>query len=85
PAGAELESLWDGEWRATLLQKALERAKGQVKLKQWQIFDLYALKEWKPGEVARALGVSVGRVYLTKHRVGRLLKKAIRKLEATLL
>ncbi|HEY5911104.1 MAG TPA: sigma-70 family RNA polymerase sigma factor [Verrucomicrobiae bacterium] len=36
PAGAELESLWDGEWRATLLQKALERAKGQVKLKQWQ-------------------------------------------------
>lgn len=47
--------------------------------------DLYALKEWKPAEVARALGVNVARVYLTKHRVGTLLKQEIRKLETALL
>ena len=76
--------MWDGEWREALLQRALGRVKEQVDLKQWQIFDLYALKEWKPGEVARALGVSVGRVYLTKHRVGRLLKAQITHLERTL-
>lgn len=85
PAGVELERLWDGEWRATLLQTALERVKGQVESKQWQIFDLYALKDWKTGDVARALGVSVGRVYLTKHRVGKLLKAEVGRLEATLL
>ena len=49
------------------------------------IFDLYALKDWKTGDVARALGVSVGRVYLTKHRVGKLLKAEVGRLEATLL
>jgi DNA-directed RNA polymerase specialized sigma24 family protein len=42
------------------------------------------LKEWTPGEVARALGVSVGRVYLTKHRVSALLKKELKKLERAL-
>ncbi len=85
PTGVELEQVWDGEWRATLLERALERVKAQVDLKQWQIFDLYALKEWKPAEVARALGVNVGRVYLTKHRVGALLKKERLKLEEALL
>jgi len=82
PAGVELERLWDGEWRVTVFQAALERVKGQVEAKQWQIFDLYSLKEWRPGEVARVLGVSVGRVYLTKHRVGRLLKAEVARLEA---
>lgn len=85
PGGAELERVWDGEWRAALLERALERVKLQVDLKQWQIFDLYALKEWKPAEVARALGVNVARVYLTKHRVGALLKAEMRKLETALL
>jgi RNA polymerase sigma-70 factor (ECF subfamily) len=84
PAGMELEQLWDGEWRTTLLEKALDRVKAQLDPKQWQIFDLYTLKEWKPREVARALGVSVGRVYLTKHRVGKLLKAEVRRLEAAL-
>ncbi|HEY5911215.1 MAG TPA: sigma-70 family RNA polymerase sigma factor [Verrucomicrobiae bacterium] len=85
PAGVELEKLWDGEWRETLLQQASARVKAQVDLKRWQIFDLYVLKGWKPREVARALGVNVGWVYLTKHRVGRLLKQELRNLEATLL
>jgi len=81
PSGAELERLWDGEWRGTLLEKACERVKEQVESKQWQIFDLYVLKEWKPGEVARALGVNLGRVYLTKHRVAKLLKVEVERLE----
>jgi len=33
PTGGELEGLWDGEWRTTLLQRALERVKGQIDLK----------------------------------------------------
>ncbi len=85
PAGPELELLWDGEWGATLLERALARVKAQVDLKQWQIFDLYALKEWKPAEVARTLGVNVARVYLTKHRLGSLVKHEMRRLEDALL
>lgn len=84
PAGGDLERLWDREWTATLLQRALGKVKGQVEPGQWQIFDLYALKEWKPAEVARVLGVSVGRVYVTKHRVGARVRKELHELERTL-
>src|SRR5690349_14151869 len=69
PAGVELEQIWDQELHAALFEAATERAKRQVDSKQWQIFDLYALKNWKPREVAEALGVSLARVYLAKHRV----------------
>ena len=62
----------------------MERVKTQVDSKQWQIFDLYALKEWSVKDVAKALGVSVGRVYLTKHRISALLKKEMKRLEAKL-
>ncbi len=81
PAGIELEALWDKEWKEALMEAALARVKARVDLKQWQIFDLYVLKEWSVKEVARALGVSAGRVYLAKHRVSALVKKELKKLE----
>jgi DNA-directed RNA polymerase specialized sigma24 family protein len=55
-----------------------------VDSKQWQMFDLYALKEWPVKDVAKALGVSVGRVYLTKHRISALLKKEMKRMEPRL-
>jgi RNA polymerase sigma factor (sigma-70 family) len=80
PAGDQLEAIWDKEWETTLMETALGRVKAQLDLKQWQIFDLYALKEWPVGEVARALGVNVGRVYLAKHRVSALVKREVKRL-----
>ena len=81
PASSQLEALWDKEWRATLLEAAMARVKPQVDLKQWQIFDLYVLKEWTVKEVTKALGVGAGRIYLAKHRVSLLLKKELKRLE----
>ena len=81
PAGIELEQIWDREWHTTLLAAACERVKRQVDSKQWQIFDLYVLKEWHPREVASSLGISVARVYLAKHRVSALVKKEIKRIE----
>src|SRR6266571_1014976 len=46
PAGAQLEAIWEKEWQTTFLDTALAKVKAQVDLKQWQVFDLYALKEW---------------------------------------
>src|SRR6266446_959855 len=66
PAGAQLEAIWEKEWQTTFLDTALAKVKAQVDLKQWQVFDLYALKEWSVRDVAKALGVSAGRVYLAK-------------------
>ncbi len=81
PAGVELEAVWDKEWHRTLMDAALQTVKAQVDLKQWQIFDLYVLKEWSVKEVAKALGVGAGRVYLAKHRVSALVKRELKKLE----
>jgi RNA polymerase sigma-70 factor (ECF subfamily) len=83
PAGAELENLWDREWQTTLWDAALAKVKAQCDLKQCQVFDLYVLKEWSVREATKALGVSAGRVYLTKHRVSALVKKELKRLDRT--
>jgi hypothetical protein len=39
------------------------------------------LKKWPARKVAQTLKVSVGRVYLARHRVSRLIKKEVELLE----
>jgi RNA polymerase sigma-70 factor (ECF subfamily) len=82
PNGPELEAVWDEEWEKNLMGAALARAKRQVNLKQYQIFDAYVVKEWPVAKVKKTLGVSATQVYLAKHRVGSLVKKELRRLEA---
>jgi RNA polymerase sigma-70 factor (ECF subfamily) len=77
PATFDLEAIWDAEWERGLLNAALERVKRQVSLEHFQIFDLYCLENWPVQKVAQTLGVSAAKVYLAKHRVGRLLKREI--------
>jgi hypothetical protein len=42
---------------------------------------LCALQQWPPREVARVLRVSVAQVYLAKHRIARLFKAELKRLE----
>jgi len=83
PAGLDLEKTWNEEWEKNLLTAAMERLKRQVDPAQLQLFDLYCLEQWPAQKVARTLGVSLGRVYLAKHRIGRLLKKQVQLLRRT--
>ena len=80
PRGFDLEAVWDEEFELNLLEVAMERAKLKVDPKDYQIFDLYGLKEWPAAKVAETLGVTRARVYLAKHRVGALIKKALKNL-----
>jgi RNA polymerase sigma factor (sigma-70 family) len=81
PAGDAGEAVWEEEWQANLLKAALEIIKRRVKEEHYQIFDLYVLQQWPVRDVARALGVSVGLVYLVKYRISAQLKKEVRRLE----
>jgi RNA polymerase sigma factor (sigma-70 family) len=81
PAGLDLEAIWESEWRQNLLHAAVDRIRQRVDARQFQIFDLHVLREWPVSKVARALGISAGRVYLAKHRIGGLLKKEIQRIE----
>ena len=81
PAVPEFGSEWDAAWEKNLLVRALEKVRANLDERQFQIFDLYAVKDWPTADVARTLGISVARVYLTKHRVSLLLKKEVQRLE----
>ena len=81
PAGAPLEAIWEAEWQKNLVDAAIRKVKGRVPIEQYQMFDFYVLKRWPVSKVARTLRVSVGRVYLAKHRVSRLIKKEVELLE----
>ena len=81
PAGFDLEVVWEEEWGKNLAEAAIARVKRQVKARQFQMFDLYVLKQWPVKEVARALDVSIGQVYVNKHRISGLIKKEMRQLE----
>jgi len=81
PAGEAVESVWEEEWQANLLKAALETIKRSVREEHYQIFDLYVLRQTPVRDVARALGVNVGLVYLVKYRISARLKKEVRRLE----
>jgi len=81
PAGFDLESIWDEEWKKNLLRAALERVRRRIDPEQFQIFDLHCVEQWPVSKVTSTLGVSAARVYLVKHRVGGLLKKELSRLE----
>ena len=49
----------------------------------WEAFRLTALESLSGAEAARRLGATVAAVFVSKHRVQKLLKEEIRRLEAS--
>jgi len=85
PAGFDLQSVWEQEWERNLWEAAITRVKKEVNAKQFQMFDLYTIKEKSAPEVARQLNVPVAQVYLAKHRISSLLKKELTRLRNQIL
>jgi RNA polymerase sigma-70 factor (ECF subfamily) len=85
PVGSRLEKLWEEEWETNLMEAAIERIRRKVDPEQYQIFDLYVLKQWPVSKVARTLKVNPGKVYLIKHRINRLIKREISRLQMKLI
>lgn len=81
PALNQLDAMWESEWQRNLLEAALEKVKAKVSARQFLIFDLFALKQVPMGKITASLDVNAAQVYLAKHRVGRLLKEELRRLE----
>jgi RNA polymerase sigma factor (sigma-70 family) len=81
PASEYLNALWDAEWEKNLLDAAIDKVRRRLDPQKYQIFDFYVNKEWSPDEVAKAFGISLGQVYLAKHRVTEMLAEEVKKLE----
>ena len=80
PAGQVVDEIWDEEWARNVADAAIAEVKQRVGAKQFQMFDLYALKAWPVRDVAKTLHVSIAQVYLAKHRVTRLIRQETEKL-----
>jgi RNA polymerase sigma factor (sigma-70 family) len=82
PAGNALDALWEAEWQQTLLDAAVARVKRRVEPESYQLFDFYVNKDWPAEKVASNFNVSVGQVYMAKHRVSGMLKAEVARLES---
>jgi RNA polymerase sigma factor (sigma-70 family) len=86
PDGQEvgLEGLCDAEWIERLKEQAFKQLQFEVKAEHYQVFHLLLIEQKSPVEVARMLGRNTAQIYLIRHRVGRTLKKIVRRLEQKL-
>jgi len=81
PNSADLDQAWNEEWRATAMEKAIVQVKKRVQAKHFQIFDLLVVQAWPMKRVTTALSCSVTQAYLAKHRVRKILKKELERLD----
>ena len=81
--GAQMDAAWEEAWRSNLLQTALERLQLKVSPEHFQVFHLNVVSGVSGPEVVRTLGVSIAQVYVVRHRLTRLLKQEVAKLQAT--
>jgi RNA polymerase sigma factor (sigma-70 family) len=75
--GHDLDDVWESEWREHLLDRALRRVQEIVSARNIQIFQLSTVQGWSTERIAAALCVSRARIYLARHRVGRMVKREI--------
>jgi len=80
PVTADSQAAWDEEWERNLVEAAIEKVKAKVDPKQYQIFDLYVVKCWPVLRLSRILGVNPATVYLTKHRISKLINEEVNRL-----
>jgi RNA polymerase sigma-70 factor (ECF subfamily) len=81
PAAAQIDQIWEAEWRQNLLAAAMDNVKRRIDPQKYQIFDFYVNKEWSPEKVAQSFGISIDQVYLAKHRITEALKIEVERLE----
>lgn len=85
PASEEFESEWDTRWEENLLKVALDRTKRRVSPGSYRIYDCCVHQELAAGRVARLLRVNVAKVYLARHRVGRVVREELLRLRREIL
>jgi RNA polymerase sigma factor (sigma-70 family) len=82
PSENSLETIWESEWKEHIFGIAVSEVRREVSARQFQVFDLYVLKNWSVADVIQTLGVTRTSIYLAKHRVSALLKKKIDRLRS---
>ena len=83
PSANALEEIWDEEWTKNILDVAMEQVRRRANPEHYQIFHLHTIKGLSVRNVAKLTGASVPKVYVTCHRIGKLVKEEVQRLEQT--
>lgn len=81
-ARVDLRRRFEETFDRELMDIAIHRVRSRVSQPTWDAFRLTALEGLSGAEAAGRLGSSVASVFVSKHRVQKLLKEEIRRLEA---
>jgi RNA polymerase sigma-70 factor (ECF subfamily) len=82
-ARADLKRRFDETFDRELMEMAIARVQRRVTPPTWEAFRLTALEGLSGAEASQRLTSTVASVFVSKHRVQKLLKEEIRRLEAS--
>jgi RNA polymerase sigma factor (sigma-70 family) len=74
------QELWEQEWKDNLVNVAIERVRKQITTRAFQIYSYCVLQDHGAQKAASVLKISLPAVYLTTHKVNRMLRKEIKKM-----
>jgi len=74
------ELIWEDEWEKNLVDAALERIKATVRPEHYQIFYLHGIQNMPARDIGRLVGASAAKVYVVHHRIARLVKREVERL-----
>jgi RNA polymerase sigma-70 factor (ECF subfamily) len=75
------EGMWEEEWQKNLLGTAMEKVKRAVKPDHFQIFYMFSIKNMAARDISELTGASTAKVHVVQHRIGRLIKREVQKLQ----
>jgi RNA polymerase sigma factor (sigma-70 family) len=78
---AELTAVFETEYRRQLFEWAVGQVRGEFRDPTWQAFWRTAVEGEKPRDVAAALGLTAGAVYVYRNRVMARIRRAIERHE----
>jgi DNA-directed RNA polymerase specialized sigma24 family protein len=78
------ESAWEMEWDRHLLNLALDRTRRLTDARQFEMFELYAVRRRTPAEIGKSHGVTAGNLYVMKHRISERVRQQLSSLRAEL-
>ena len=82
-ARADLRRRFEETFDRELMEMAINKVQRRVTSPTWEAFRLTALEGLSGAEASRQLNSSVASVFVSKHRVQKLLKEEVRRLEAS--
>ena len=83
--GIDLEAVWEHEWKAQLLEAAMDRVRERSKARQFQMFHLHVCKGLPAREVATRLKVKLPEVYFAKYKISAAIKRELKRLEKSMI